>query len=121
MTARARRHIGISLSEAFPVNARGVLGRLIDPLPRGKPPHEIGIAVAARAHRDLRLAARRATEAARWIVCAFFLGCGGVPAMTVDACEAALTMDVDTAECRGGCCDALLLLSSVAGNAVVGG
>ena len=76
------------------MHARRVLGRLIDALLRREAAHQLGVAVAARAGRDLRLPGGLALEAARRVVRARLVAGRGVAAVAIDAREAALAMDV---------------------------
>ena len=65
VAAGASGDVGVARRELLAVHAGGVLGRLIHALFRREAPHQRGVAVAARAGRDLRLPDRRALESSR--------------------------------------------------------
>ena len=102
VAAGAGGDVVVARGELFAVHARRVLGRLIDALFRREAAHQAGVAVAARARRNLRLSPRRASESLRRAVRACLVAGRRVAAVTVGAGQAALAVDVRGREQRRG-------------------
>ena len=101
VAARAGGDAVSSRRQLFAVHARDVLGGLIDALLRCEPAHQLRVAVAARAGGDLRLAGRRALESVRRVVRTRLVAGRRIAAVTIDAREAALAVDVRSRRKRG--------------------
>src|SRR5262245_52369045 len=68
VTARAGRHLCVAAGETLAVHARGVLRCLVDALARRVFPHELCIAVATAAGRNLGRTAWRTFEPTRGVM-----------------------------------------------------
>jgi len=94
MTRGAGGDFLIAFGEAYTVNARGVLGCLVDPLGGSELPHERGIAVASSAGRDDLQASGPAAVTARRILRARFILRRRIAAMAIHAAEATFVVNV---------------------------